>query len=728
MTTTFLETISMPSATRQRLGSLAAVLAAIIAPPTLAEETASLSTPRVDIIGNKENLERIPGSGYVLDKETLESSRVFTTNEALRKVPGVNVRDEEGLGLRPNIGVRGLNPTRSTKVTLLEDGLPLAYAPYGDNASYYHPPIERFDSIEVLKGAGQILYGPQTIGAVINYITPTPPQEFGGLIGLSGGNNDYLSGRVRIGGAGFMLDYIYKQSDGARENVHTQINDVNAKKVMQIGEQQAITLRANYFTEESQVTYSGSTEAEFRNLGARYNPFKNDFFDSRRFGLSATHEYTFNKDVVLLTNFYGSTFSRDWWRQSSNTLDSQCGGTFTQNRLNGVLVNADSCNSVQGRLRDYYSFGVEPRLHVNWNGLGIANELDVGVRAHFENQERLQINGTSPTARTGTVAEDNLRETSAYSAFAMNKFIFGALSIAPGLRYEYIENKRTDRRAGGNSGTDDLSQLIPSLGGTYQLLEQTTVFAGVHRGFAPPRVEDQISTGVGPVATYTNVGAEKSWNYELGVRTTPLQGLSVQATAFRNDFDRLIAVGSIAGGTIPLSQGEALFQGLELAGRVGAASGVYSNIALTWLPIAEQTTAFTQVSNGAAILGSQSGNRLPYAPKHQATVSLGFMTASGLDMNVEAVYVGEQFSDFANIENAAGSTLLSSDQQRSGQYGVIDSYTVFNAAINYRITRYSTTVFLAVKNIADDVYIVDRTRGILPGMPRLIQAGLRYDF
>jgi Fe(3+) dicitrate transport protein len=431
---------------------------------------------------------------------------------------------------------------------------------------------------------------------------------------------------------------------------------------------------------------------------------------------------------VLLTNFYGSTFSRDWWRQSSNTLDSQCGNTFTQNRLNGVVVDTDSCNSVQGRLRDYYSYGVEPRLHLNWNGFGMGNELDVGVRAHFESQERLQINGTSPTARTGTVAEDNLRETSAYSAFVMNKFVFGALSIAPGLRYEYIANKRTDRRAGGNSGSDDLSQVIPSLGGTYQLLEQTTLFAGVHRGFAPPRVEDQIATSQGPTATYTNVGAEKSWNYELGVRTTPMPGLNVQATAFRNDFDRLIAVGSIAGGTTPLSQGEALFQGLELAGRIGAANGIYSNIALTWLPIAEQTTAFTQVTNGVAILGSQSGNRLPYAPRHQATVSLGYMTASGFDVNVEAVYVGEQFSDFANIDNASRSSLLTSDQQRSGQYGVIESYTVFNATINYRIRPYSTTVFLAVKNIADDVYIVDRTRGILPGMPRLIQAGLRYDF
>ncbi len=92
---------------------------------------------------------------------------MFNFSEALRKVSGVNVRDEEGFGLRPNIGIRGTNPTRSTKILLLEDGVPLAYAPYGDNASYYHPPVERFESIEILKGAGQIEYGPVTVAGAL---------------------------------------------------------------------------------------------------------------------------------------------------------------------------------------------------------------------------------------------------------------------------------------------------------------------------------------------------------------------------------------------------------------------------------------------------------------------------------------------------------------------------------------------------------------------------------
>src|SRR5687767_2635966 len=170
-----------------------------------------LVIPKIEVIGSEENLEHIPGSGQILDEETLEGSRPFTVNEALRKAVGVNVRDEEGFGLRPNIGIRGLNPTRSTKTLLLEDGILLAYAPYGDNASYYHPSIERYERIEVLKGAGQILFGPQTIGGTINYVTPTPRKEFGGHAELTGGNRDFLSGNFRVGGKNMLFDVIRKQ-------------------------------------------------------------------------------------------------------------------------------------------------------------------------------------------------------------------------------------------------------------------------------------------------------------------------------------------------------------------------------------------------------------------------------------------------------------------------------------------------------------------------------------
>lgn len=684
-----------------------------------------VTAPRVDIVGSRVNLDRIPGSAYTVDRDTLESSRVFTTNEALRKIPGLNVRDEEGFGMRPNIGIRGLNPTRSTKITLLEDGIPLTYAPYGDNATYFHPPIERFDRIEVLKGAGQILYGPQTLGGVINYVTPMPSEDFRGSVGITTGNRGYFSGRAQLSASGFLVDLMRKQSDGARDNTHSEVSDVNLKKVIGLAPGQALTLRLSHFKEDSRVTYSGITDAEYRNFGARYNPFRNDLFDTERLGASATHEIALQGDAKLLTNLYYSTFARDWWRQASTTTDSQCTG-FTNARGAGQAVNPDACASVQGRLRDYTQYGIEPRLRMTHSMLGTTSELDAGFRLHREEQKRLQVNGTNALARTGTVAEDNLRETTAMAVFVQNRFLLGDFTVSPGLRYEHIESTRTNRLAGG-SAASSLGEWIPSLGGTYKLDASTTLFAGVHRGFAPPRTEDLINNN----ATFTDVGPERSWNYELGARSTPMAGLDLQATAFRNDFQNLIVVGSVAGGGANLSQGKALFQGFEFSGRYGDPSGLYSSVALTWLPIAEQVTAFSVVSGAPSttpIAGTRAGNRVPYAPKQLVTLGVGYLHPTGFDVNIEAVHVGPQFSDFGNVVDGTADASLTATQRASGQFGQISSYTVFNATANYTLPQYKVTLFVAIKNLADKVYIVDRTRGILPGSPRLLQAGLRWDF
>ena len=672
--------------------------------------------PEVVVIGKAENLAAIPGSANVLNLRALETSRPFTANEAVRKLPGVNVRDEEGFGLRPNIGIRGLNPTRSTKVTLLEDGVPLAYAPYGDNASYYHPPIDRFERIELLKGAGQILFGPQTIGGIINYITPAPQERLGGFASITGGGRDYFDGKARLGGHRLVLDYTRKQGDGARDNINSKLNDVNFKAVVILSKSQALTLRANALTENSNVTYSGITEAEFLNFGARYNPFKNDRFEIKRYGASSTHNLQLRTNTLLTTNLYFSNFSRDWWRQSSTTTDTQggaAGTAFRDDRLAGRRVNPDNLNSVQGRLREYTTWGVEPRLKLAHAALGVAGELQAGIKAHFEDQDRQQINGVAPTARTGTVAEDNRRETTAYSAFLINRFLFGAWSITPGLRYERISSSLTNRLPGGLAGSDDLGKWIPSLGASWNPATTMTIFAGVHLGFAPPRTEDIIAL----TGTSTEVEPEESTNLELGVRLQPVAGSLVQATFFRNDFKRLIAVGSIAGGSTPLAQGEALFQGVEFSGHYSFVNGLYFNGAYTWLPEAEQTTPFQQVVGGAIIAGSVIGNRQPYAPKHLLTATAGYAVV-GFDAQLEAVHLAAQFADFANTVTPTA----------DGQRGKLAAYTIWNAALNYNLMRAHATFFIAVKNLADKTYMVDRTRGIQVGSPRLVQMGSKYAF
>lgn len=684
---------------------------------TLIDENLTIDVPRVDVIGNQDQLFKTPSSATIVAQEELETSRVFTINEALRKVPGIVVRDEEGFGIRPNIGIRGLNPTRSTKVLLLEDGIPLTYAPYGANESYYHPQIDRYSSIEVLKGASQIRFGPLTAGGVINYITPNAPQEFQGYASITGGNRDYLNTKINVGGNGMLFDYTHKEGQGARDNINSNLEDVNFKITKALNDNQAITLRANWYNENSQVGYSGLTQAEYNNFGGEYNPFNRDDFETTRYGLSATHDWQINTNAILTTNLYYSYFDRDWWRQQSTSTASNVStgagcAAFAAARIAGTAVSGDNCQGNQGRLRTYNTYGVEPRLTVAhaWG------QLEIGAKAHYEDQERKQINGAAPTARSGALVENNERTTDAYSGFISNRFDIGQFSITPAVRYEKIKNERTNRLTGAN-GDDTLDEWIPGLAVAYTPNNSLTVFAGVHEGFAPPRTEDLISNTGGNV----EVGAEKSTNWELGFRAKPTSKLNIEATAFYNDFKNLIAVGSVAS-NVNLSQGEATFAGLELAGQYDFDNGFYSRLAYTWLPVAEQDDPFRQVSNNVVVAGSAKGNRQPYAPKNTMTTSLGYKM-NDWNAQVEAVYVGKQFSDFAETGDVPNTALGA-----TGQFGEINSYTVWNASLNYKYKPYKTTFFIAGKNLFDKEYIVDRTRGILIGMPRLIQVGARYDF
>jgi len=732
-----------------------------------AQDNSTIELPAMEVTSSAEsNILNSSSSSAILSEKELFQSHVATVNEALRKVPGIYVRDEEGFGIRPNIGFRGMNPFRSTKVLFLEDGLLLNFAPYGDNDIYYHPPVERYENIEVMKGAELTQYGPQTISGAVNYITPNPPAKPGGFASFTGGNRDFLSGHVRYGGTvdtskdshgavdrvGGVMDYVHKEGEGSRDNTFVKLDDVNLKGVIDINAKNSLILRGDYYQENSQSTF-GITEAELRNFGYRYNPFKNDEFSTERFATSATHEYRFNDDVTLSTNFYWSKFDRDWWRQENQQpTDTQCGTAFRDARLAGQAVNVDSCNFTRGRLRQYDTWGVEPRLHANHTLFGVPSELDAGVRMHYENQHRVTLDGNTSTARNGVTIEDNSRFADAYSGFVQNRFILGDWTVTPGVRVESVSYQRKNNPFQGNpalgvagntvssSGQSDLREVLPSFAMTYQPLKQATLFFGMHRGFSPPRIEDSVY-GNGQTV---EISAEKSWNYEVGVRSQPVKGVKTDLTLFHNDFENLTVLGTVGGNDTPVAQGKALFQGIEFSNRIDTAEvfnwthNPYLQVAYTWVPTAETTSAFhcLPLANGTFpascpggnVLGSKPGNRSPYAPEHLVTATVGYSHPSGFDAHLETVFVADQFGDFMNLQSGADyPTGANSVQARSGQFGMVKSYTVVNFASTYRVYT-GLDLFVSMKNMFDNQYIVDRVRGILPGSPRLVQAGFKYEF
>ena len=671
------------------------------------------SLPRVDVIGTGSGAIRAPGSAAIIDARTMEESRLFNVNEALRKVPGVHVREEEGVGLRPNIGIRGMNPTRSTKTLLLEDGLPLSFAPYGDNASYYHPPIDRYESIEVSKGSQVIRFGPQTAGGVINYITPEPQRELGGFVGFAGGSRGYLNGHVMVTGNGAIADVYHKQSNGARDNMYSRLDDVNFKWAGQLNDDHRLVLRATHFREHSQLTYAGLSLSEFQ-ANPRQNPFKNDFFNAYRTGLSATHEWRLDGQRKLITSVYGAYFDRDWWRQASSSTDC------TSRNLDA----ATGC-AVNGRLRSYTTLGIDSRMQQRVDALGVTQDLEYGVKLHHEVQRRRQekyanyadyLNGTTPT---DFLQENQKRRTQAVSAFVSSRMqISERLAVTPIARIEHIRNDRVffaDNNTGtANAGSvpTSFTEFVPGIGATYELDGSTIIYGGVHRGFSPPRVEDAVS-GSG---TVVDLKAERSVNAELGIRARPAKDISVDAAVFRNDFSNLVQVGSIAGGSTAYQEGKALFQGVELAGQFDRLAqnldgNVFARLAWTWLPTAEQRSSFTNSAGTGGV-----GKRLPYAPENMLTTTLGYRATEHWNARVDYVYVSKQFADFDN----------SVTPSTNGQEGVLDAYGIWNVVANYTIGK--ATFFVAGKNLTDKTYIVDRTRGIQVGMPRTFQAGMKYAF
>ncbi len=674
------------------------------------------------LAGSEASLDDLPGSIDRLDAHTLTPSRVFNFSEALRKLPGISVRDEEGFGLRPNICIRGTNPTRSTKVLLLEDGLPLAYAPYGDNASYYHPPVERYDSVEVLKGSSQILYGPQTIAGVVNYITPNPTQRPSFEMLLTGGNarffNGSFTGSGTIGRTGILAQFTRKQGDGSRENTSSRLNDLSAKVVQTLTDRQALTFKFSYYGEDSNVTYSGLTLDEFR-TGPRYNPFRNDRFYGDRFGFSVSHAAVLSHRASLVTSAYANRFSRDWWRQSSNSSQRP-------NRLNldpdcRSMADLNTTCGNEGRLRRYGTYGVEPRFTYSYDaGNAYRGELQAGVRIHWEHQHRRQLNGDLPDSRDGVPAELNERRNFAQSAYAQHRFVFGTLAVTPGIRLERIRAERTNLLATPAAhGRTTITAVVPGIGVAYSGLPRVTVFAGVHRGFSPPRAEDIISNTGGVI----ELDPELSWNYEAGIRSVPVQGWRIEAAVFRLDYQNQIIAASLAGGTGALltNGGRTLQQGAEVSSTLEAGRlfrtphNVYLRTAITWLPVAEfRGTRFSSVTPAVSI----TGNRLPYVPESQFTTVLGYSHPRGFHAFVENVFTGGQFSDDLNTVNVTP----------NGQRGYIPSQNYWNATANYAVERMRTTFFVTAKNLTDRSFVVDRSRGILPSTGRRIQAGVHVRF
>jgi Fe(3+) dicitrate transport protein len=666
----------------------------------MAEE---LYLPRIDVVGSsQQDLAKVPGAAQVITAQELIRMQPMSTEAALKQVPGVVIKPEEESAVVANIGMRGLS-AGEYKTLILEDGVPVAPDLFFGNSRYYNPRIQRMNSIEVLKGAASLRYGPNTIGGVINYKTKDPID--GATLATRAGSHQYLESSLEAGGRsdsgeaiGGLL-YTQVSSDGFQHKGF-DMKDLMLKGGMALGDQQWLGVKFTRYENDANISYRGLFKDAYA-ARATFNPAPDDWFLTDRNSLDINHEWEINPDMRLNTVVYWSEMQRDFWRYDLNAP-----ATTMQN---GLKVWSYS-NSLGSNNRAFDRTGLDSRLTLKHNSFGVTNEAEMGVRWMQENMRDQRIAATRANSRSGTLSSDVIQKASSLAVFAQNRFDLNAqLSITPGVRAEMYEQITDDLMVNAKDGRSSNTEYLPGIGATWQLTHQAQMYGGVYKAFSPPYNSTSIVSG-----NDLDLGAERSVNVEIGVRGQE-QALSYEVTAFRMDFDNQV-IRANSNGSDPSNGGKTLHQGIELAlaWLVNSVFRIEGNT--TYVPDAKFVE--NRYSSTGTLI-AQKGNRVTYSPEWVSHLQFVYqegplMTALGIQ------HVGSQMTDTMNTVPVTEST--------SGFFtGRIDGYTTIDLTSSYQMDP-KLSLTAAVKNLTDTHYIASLRQGIYAGPSRSYELGLRYKF
>ncbi|KGJ89122.1 TonB-dependent receptor family protein [Colwellia psychrerythraea] len=711
---------------------------------------------RIQIIGHGNKLRTEGGSATLIGEAELEKFKFDDINRVLYNVPGVNIREEDGYGLRPNIGFRGATPERSKKITVMEDGILIGPAPYSAPAAYYFPMMSKMTSLEVFKGPAAIKYGPNTVAGALNMTTRAVPDAQEGMIDLSAGADGYTKAHgyygTKIGGLGVLVEAINMQADGFKEldgggstiydngdgNTGFDKNDIMAKFRYDLttgSVDHTFGLKVSYADEKSNETYLGLTDDDFyTNPDRRYAASELDNMDWQHEQFQFTHfMQTNNFDIT--TRVYRNNFERSWFKINgfkggpdlqeilANPNDEDQDGTnahyyqILTGDANSVLEEEKII--VGDNAREYYSQGIQTELYFEQQLFGLAHKFNVGARFH---QDQIERNHTEDTfdMREGHLINDgseqvktttNREKTDAIAVFFKDTIKYDALDITLGLRGEFIDSTYQNRVVGEEDDWQKKSSHIwlPSLSLFYTVNENLGLLFGVHEGFIPTSPKEGPETEI-----------ENSVNYEFGGRF--YQGaLQAEVIFFYNDMSNLkescsFSAASSCGDSLDkeFNGSEVDVYGLEFTTSYTAKLSEALELPMSVVYTYSDSEFKNSFESDFPMWGTiTAGDGLPYLAEHQLTLNLG-LTAEQWDINFIARYVGEM------LEASGEDVILSGE--------VTESSMVVDLSASYYLGQYGK-VYLKADNILDSQEIVSRRPyGARPSKPQQMFVGYQYNF
>ena len=679
-----------------------------------------------NVIGTKADVPSLKGSGAILDKSDLDKFYYTDINDILRQVPGVYVRPETGYGFFPNISLRGVDPNRSAKVTLMEDGIPTAPTPYADPSAYYSPTAGRMAGFEVLKGTSSLKHGPNTTGGVINYLsTPIPNQQLSHLRASYGTDNErvahaYSGGRTDFGGGklGYLLELFDHRSDGFHtlkslngapdRNAPIERTDILLKLSYEFGEGDYLEFKAGRMDMDADVSYQGLSKADYAtNPYQRYANTDTDNMDSDQTRYYLRYNKEFSDSLTMSTTVFLNEFNRNWLKlakvgTSASSTTKVGKGVFADATLISVLKGeTDGYYEVKSNDRSYQSKGIlanfDYEVGINDIDFGFSYiEDDYDKNPYYTDKYTVTVAGTT-TTRSKIVDDGSAnyayKNAEAFEAYIVDDIDFGALSLTPGVRYSSI-----DYANGTNARS--LDDVIVGLGGTYELSDTLGLFSGIHQGHTFPDAESVAAD---------NLDQEESLSFEVGARGV-FSDISFEFAYFNTQLKDMLVLSSLNNGVAGSANiGEGSIDGLEvqLATDLGTDGGFGIPVSASFTFTNTEFESSTAPTTGY-LSGASAGNEFPYVPD--------FM------MNLRGGLVFDKASTYLNFHYQGSSYTDGANSNELNKYGSLD-WSAF-----YDVSE-GVTVFTKVTNLTDETYV----QSVLPdgyrvGKPRAVSVGMSYDF
>jgi Fe(3+) dicitrate transport protein len=729
---------------------LALLITSILLSTFATADDNNTSIERMSVIGSKEDLIKSTGSVTLIDELELEKFEYDDIGRILATVPGVNIRQEDGYGLRPNIGFRGVTPERSKKINIMEDGVLIGPAPYSASAAYYFPNTTRMTAIEVTKGPSTIKYGPNTVAGTLNLISRQVPEGQEGALDIGVGTDNYGKLHAYYGNTindfGFLIEGLHFKADGFKEldgggDTGFDKSDLMAKFNYRLdGDDysQLIELKLSYGEETSDETYLGLTDSDFaENPYRRYASSQLDQMNWEHQQVQLTHHIKFS-NFDATTRVYRNDFERDWFKV--NEFSSSLGGfvptlqqilrdpTSEQNLPYYQTLTGDRDSTLREILvlstnaREYYSQGMQIDFAWDLGLFGLEHEIEGGIRFHEDQIERNHIEDNffvrsgnlQSTGEATKPTSTNTEKTEALSVYIQDTLQFQDLSLTVGVRGESIKGDYQNRAPGREQ--DFLKKTnriwLPSISAYYKLSEFSGLFGGVHSGFVP----------TSPVQT-AEIKTERSVNYELGYRYVN-SGQKAEVIGFFTDYSNLKESCSVSAGCdtdLEFNAGEVDIYGVEAT--LSDTYKINSQLSLPWSIVYTHTESefkdtFYSVFTQWGFVNE--GDGVPYLANDVLAISLS-LTTNDWQISMLASYSGEM--------KESAQTALTGDQRDSALAGLKTQASVnVDLSGSYDLTSHSQ-LYAKIDNIFDVAKISSRRPfGARPTKPRQFQVGYKYRF